>query len=307
MDKLLKWPGSYGQICDATPLQEPVPIPGFQVRTFGEASFSEASLAAITANRKILVPELKKRLATVDLLRKPAVPPEDPSIPKEQQDVTPIGVDPQSLSCLLLEMVVQTKATEVLPELLALEAALLEKTEAAKKDAKAPVPQIDGLDGAGIFPQRKLDESMREAEEAEKKQKDGEVPEEKPLTPEEEARMEREHEVFVAEAAHRDVLGVIVHLLRFAGVEAVLKSELEKKYGAGIKARAAEDEELKKIRKREDIPEADKRWIKWDNLHKVARRTWEVVDIPYTPEVRAQIRGWAEQWIKDNPDGKLKP
>lgn len=272
LDDLLRWPGDYSQICDAVSSSFPAPIPGFRSIMHGEAGFSKAKIAFIKKNRAALLPVVAAKLESVDLTRVPQPQKPDPAAKKDEIDIDPIGVDPMSFNTLLLSIIEETDAVEVLPSLLKLEDKYHALLTAAEKDPKAPLPQTDG-DGAGIGPGNLL--------------KDGE--EYDKLTPEREAGMDRTRELFSAQAVHRDILAVCVRLMRKAGYEPVFKSSLEKTYGKLLKAKWGGDEELSKYKSAADIPAEEREEIKFDPVHKVAYMTWQPVNIPYTAAIRKEI------------------
>ncbi len=272
LDDLLRWPGDYSQICDAVSSSFPAPIPGFRSIMHGEAGFSKTKLAFIKKNRAALLPAVAAKLESVDLTRVPQPQKPDPAMKKEEIDIDPIGVDPMSFNTLLLSIIEETDAVEVLPSLLKLEEKYYALLTAAEKDPKAPLPQTDG-DGAGIGPGNLL----KEGEDYDK------------LTPEREAEMDRTRELFSAQAVHRDILAVCVRLMRKAGYEPMLKSNLEKTYGKLLKAKWSGDEQLSKYKSAADIPAEEREEIKFDPVHKVAYMTWQPVDIPYSAAIRKEI------------------
>ena len=273
LDELLRHPGDYSQICDARSSSFPAPIPAFRSIMHGEAGFSTSKLAVIKKNRAKLLPAIAAKLESVDLLRKPQPQPPDPSIPKDQQDVDPIGVDPASFNTLLLAMIEELDAVEVLPQLMTLEEKFHTLLVAAEKDPKAPLPQTDGSEGVGIH----AGNLLKEGEEYDK------------LTPEREAEVERKGNVFRAQAVHRDILAIFVRLMRKPGYQPMMDSSLEKTYGKLLKAKWSGDEQLSKYKSGDDIPAEEKDSIKFDPIHKVAYMTWDPVELPYSEETRKQI------------------
>jgi hypothetical protein len=273
LDELLRHPGDYSQICDARASSFPAPIPGFRSIMHGEAGFSKAKLEFIKKNRAKLMPAIAAKLESVDLLRKPQPQPADPSVPKNEIDVEPIGVDPASFNTLLLAMIEELDAAEVLPQLMALEEKFHALLTAAEKDPKAPLPQTDGSEGVGVHPANLL----KEGEDYDK------------LTPEREAEVERQSRVFSAQAVHRDILAIFVRLMRKQGYQPMMDSTLERTYGKLLKAKWSADEMLAKYKSAGDIPADEKENVKFDPIHKVAYMIWDPVEIPYSEEMRKQI------------------
>ncbi len=280
LDDLLRWPGDYSQICDAVSSSFPAPIPGFRSIMHGEAGFSKTKLAFIKKNRAALLPAVAAKLESLDLTREPQPQKPDPTVKKDEVDIDPIGVDPASFNTLLLSIIEETDAAEVLPQLLKLEVKYHALLVAAEKDPKAPLPHTDG-DGAGIGPGNLL--------------KDGEDYDK--LTPEREAEIERTRELFSAQAVHRDILAVCVRLMRKTGYDPMMKSNLEKAYGKLLKTKWSADEQLSKYKSATDIPVEEREEIKFDPVHKVAYMTWQPVDIPYSEETRKEILELTQSFI----------
>ncbi len=291
LDKLLRFPGDYSQVCDAMLSTSPAPIPAFYSIMHGEAGFSVANMDYMRKNRAGILAAVKVKLASADLLKKPKKQPKDPSIPKEDQDVEPRGVDPSSFNTLLIGIVEELDGVEVLPELLAVEEKYFALLEAAEKDPKAAVPQADGSEGAGVYA-----EFLKENEEYDK------------LSKKRLAEVERLQDVFRAQAVHRDMLAVCVHIMRKAGYEPMLNSSVEKAYGKGLKEEFATDEELSKFKSAADIPEESREYIKFDPIHKLAYRVNPNVRIPFTPEVRKEILDITKSFIASkNAPAKKEP
>ena len=280
LDDLIRWPGDYSQICDAMQKPFPATIPGFRSIMHGEAGFSKAKLDYIKANRAKLLPAVGAKLEKLDLLRAPVEQKPDPTAKKGEIDIDPLGLDPDSFNTLLLSIIEETDAVEVLPQLLALEDKFHALLVVAEKDPKAPLPQTDG-DGAGIYP----GDLLKEGEDAEK------------ISPEREAEIERQREIFSAQSVHRDILAVCVRLMRKPGYGPMLQSNLEKTYGKLLKAQWGDDEQLSKYKSAADIPKEERDDIKYDPVHKVAYMKWRTVDIPYTEEIRTEIIALTKSFI----------
>lgn len=251
----------------------PAPIPGFRSILHGEAGFSQKNLAFIKQNRAALLPVIAAKLESIDLLKKPKPQPPDKSIPKDQIDADPVGVDPSCYSTLLLTIIEELDATPVFPQLLALEEKFQTLLSAAEKDPKAPLPKVDGSEGAGIG----AGNLLKEGEEWDK------------LSKEREAEVTRLTALFRAQAAHRDMLAVFVRVMRKKGYEPMLASDLEKTYGRLLKAKWKDNEDMAKYKSAADIPPEEKDNIKFDPIHMVAYMTWDPVEIPYSAEIRRAI------------------
>jgi hypothetical protein len=279
LDKILRHPGEYSQICDAMPWPKGAPIPAFRSIMHGEAGISEKNMALLKKNRDAVVRALKARLKAIDPVKPAKEQQPDPSIPKDQWDVTPVGVDPAVFSDLMLLIVEELSAVEVFPELVAFEEKYLAALAKAEADTKAPLPTADGADGAGVH------EQMSEEELAAQEKEDPD----KERTPEVEAAQERKWKLFSAKMAHRDILATLVRVMRKVGYDPMLQSSIEKEYGRMLKEKWAKDETYSKYTSRESIPEEERESIKWDPIHKVAYPVWTPLEFPYSPEVRTQI------------------
>jgi len=273
LDALLRHPGNYSQNCDARLSSYPAPIPGFKTILHGEASFSEKNSDLIKKHRAALIPAIAAKLEAIDLKQKPTEQSPDPAIPKEEQDVAPVGADPAVFSTLLLTLIEQLDATEVFPQLLAFEEKHHAMLLAAEQDAAAPLPQADGVEGAGVG----AGNLLKEDEEYGK------------LTPERQAGVDRKTAVFHAQTLHRDILAVFVRAMRKQGYGPMLSSDLEKTYGRLLKAKWSKNEDFNKYQSTTDIPEADRDSIKFDPIHKVAYLAWDPVEIPYSEATRSAI------------------
>lgn len=278
LNDLLRWPGSYGQICDAFPVPSPIPLPAFRIQTEGEASFSQKNLALMKEKRAVLVPVVRKRLLGVDFTRHEKEQPKDPSVVGEVES-RPWGTDPTLFSTLLLQVVRETKALEALPELIEVEARLHDLLAEIAKNPATPPPVMDGFMGCGLFPARQAQEPENAPEK-------------------DEATVERERNLFLAEAAHRDLLAVMGALLRFAGYEPILNSKLEADYGKGLRKLYEKNEDLHAYKSKQDIPEEEREWIGFDQLHRLPHYKWEHVAIPYSEALRNQMRIWVGDYLK---------
>ena len=272
LDDLLRWPGDYSQICDAISMPFPAVIPAFRSIMHGEVGFSKDKMAYIKANRAKILAGVAAKLEKVDLLREPVEPKPDPTAKKDEIDMDPIGVDPESFNSLLLVLIEELDGVEALPQLLALEDKYHTLLLAGEKNPKAPLPKTDG-DGAGIGPGN----LWKENEDAGK------------ATPERQAEVDRGYALFSAQAVHRDMLAVCVHLMRKAGYEPMMASGIEKTYGQLLKAKWSGDADLAKYKKAADIPADERESIKFDAVHKVAYMTYPPIHFPYSEEVRTEI------------------
>jgi hypothetical protein len=272
LDALLRHPGDYSQICDARVSSYPAPIPGFRAILHGEAGFSEKKLALAKQHRAELIPALAAKLEQIDLTRKPVPQPPDPTVPKDQVDVEPVGADPAVYSTLLLTLIEELEAVEVFPQLMAFEEKYHALLTAAELNPGAALPQSDGAEGAGVGVTL-----LKEDEDFDK------------LSPERRAEVERLTDLFHAQAVQRDILAVFVRIMRKHGYGPMLSSPLEKTYGRLLREKWGAHSDFAKYKSTADIPEEERDSVKFDPIHKVAYLIWDPVQIPYSEATRRAI------------------
>jgi hypothetical protein len=286
LDAAIRFPGSYSQTCDVNLSKAPAPIVAFRLSLHGEAYLSEKTLDTLESNRAEVLGAVKKKLQAIDLLGKPTEQKLDPNIKEDEADSEPRGYDPAVYSILLLDVISQLNGVEVFADLLAFEEKFHTALLKAEKDPTVAPPTVDGLDSANLAMEGLFEDAKGQPLDFDK------------LTETQRRVFERRDRVFKTQAAHRDILSVLVRGMRREGFEPMLQSPLEKEYGKLLVEHWGEDEELKKYKKTEDIPEDERENIKYDPIHKVAYQVWSGVTIPYTEEKRSMIRQLAEAFVK---------
>ena len=104
--------------------------------------------------------------------------------------------------------------------------------------------------------------------------------------------------------AQREVLSVILQLLRGQRYQPVLDSEFEKLYAAKIKE-SADQEGMRQYKTPADAKAKGASWLRFDLIYNIpVSRFSPVPEMAFTPEVRAQVRGLAEQFLKTVPPEK---
>ncbi len=284
LDKILRHPGDYSQVCDAMGYPMPAPIPGFRPIVHGEAFVSEKNIAFLKKNRAEILSAVSAKLQAIDLTVAAKPQPLDPAIPKEEADVDPRGVDPACYSTVLLQVVEETDGYEAFPALMALEEKFHTLLVAAEKDAKAPLPVVDGAEGAGIYASN-LEENQEDEEKQSEEQKAG---------------LDRKRKVFKAQAAHRDILALFVRVMRKQGFVPMLSSDLEKTYGKLMKDKWANHEDFKQYKRAADIPADMRNGVKFDPIHKVAYSAWSPVEVPYSEETRRMVLDLTRKFVSAN-------
>ncbi len=274
LDALISHPGSYSQVCDAMSAPADIPYLAFEITDFAGASFSKSNQAAILKNRDALVKAIRAKLTAIDLTKPAKHPGEDPK-PEENFDGEAYGCDPDSLNPLLLTLVQQLHATEALPELLAVEAKLVEGIAKAKDDTKAKPPVVNG------WQVHQETDNYNENEDP--------------------AKRDRRSNLFQARVAQRDLVMVMALLMREKSFEPYLNSELEKKYEAGIIAQAKEYKLPKIARDAEAPKEVDGAEVVRDPVLGILVRTYSPVKIAYSRESRDEVRAAAAKWVAAHP------
>jgi sulfatase modifying factor 1 len=281
-DNILRFPGDYSQNCSSVYSSYPAPLPAFRSIMHAYASLSQSNLDFLRKNRAGVIPILTAKLQAADLLRKPLPQPRDPSVTKKDPEgPEPIGVDPASFNSHLLKIVEELEAVEVIPQLLAIEEKYVPLMEAFEKDPGAPVPQVDGANTAKVFA-RNLSPYDEEIDDLRKEPKE---------------QLERKSKIFDVQAVQRDLLAVLVRLMRDAGYKPLFTSRLESLYGDTLQKAFRKDEVLSKYKKAEDIPEHDRAYIHFDPVRRLAWHEDSDLGIPYTPELRREILELTKSFI----------
>jgi hypothetical protein len=104
--------------------------------------------------------------------------------------------------------------------------------------------------------------------------------------------------------AQREVLAVILQLLRGQRYQPLLDSQFEQLYAADIK-KSAGQEGLRQYKTPEDTKAKNASWVRFDPIYSIPVSKFNrASEMAFTPEVRAQVRGLATQFLKDVPPEK---
>lgn len=270
-NQIISHPGSYSQVCDVMELPSDLPLQAYEMMDFAGASFSKKNQASMAANREALVEVVRKRLAAIDFTKAGKEPGVDPA-PEENQDGELYGCDPTTLNPLTLELIFQLQATEVLPQLLAVEGKLVKAIAKAKDDAKVKPPEVYGWFVGGSGAQEDWSEAQRE----------------------------RHNNLFQARVAQRDLVILMASLMREKTYQPFLGTSLEKAYAAGLK-KAAKEHGILDLKKGEVVPgEINGREVRLDPVTNLFRLEYFSVSIPYTREIRDEVRAAAEKWVAEH-------
>jgi hypothetical protein len=104
--------------------------------------------------------------------------------------------------------------------------------------------------------------------------------------------------------AQREVLSVMLQLLRGQRYQPLLDSEFEKVYAAKIKDPASQ-EGMRDFKTPADAKAKNATWLRFDPIYHIpVSKSAPPPEMPFTPEVRAQVRGLAEQFLQTVPPEK---
>lgn len=266
-------PGGYNQMCSLPP---PVPI-DVPLPLYGLAAPRNFNLSGLVSKRLLehraeVVAALVRRLDAMDLAQ---------PLPKPKPATGPMdsGLDAARLSGVVLDIISELKAVEALSAMLKIEAQLQSIVDRAVKDSAAPVPDLE-VDGIN-YPQS-LDLYDRVGTKVIKMVKKANAPE-----------LERERALLRCRVFQRELLSTMAKLLREAGFQPFLTSSIEQAYGDAVK-KAAEKLPYKKP---SDIPENERFYTSWDERYTVPVIGRTHGTLPFTPELRAQIRGLVTQYL----------
>lgn len=264
-------PGDFRQMCAAPcPVPRKVPLPLYSTLRFRELSLSTKDLDDLRTRRSDVVPALKARLAGIDFSKEPPAVPGITFKPNSE-DVQNSGMSPSQMNSLYYDMVLGLDAVEVLPELLRLEDQLHSLLIVAQKKSTADPPHAENVWA--------------------------------PMTDNENERKlpRREEAIREGTIVQREILSVMMTLLRQQRFEPLLKTDLEQKYATLLKARA-QKEDLREIKSPEDAKKQGKEWVQFDPIYNVPiGYLGPDTSVPYSEQLRNKIRGLVDQFIKTVP------
>lgn len=270
VDRLITTPGDFDQMCDAPlPLDPKVPLPIYKLVADRDVHLTPENIAELRKRRAEVVPVLVKRLADYDFTKPPKKVPDERKF--KEDTVERSGINPKQLSGLFYEMLLGLDAVEALPELLRLEEQLRSLLAAASADKNVAPPEVY-LDGYLTMPQGKN------------------------------ALSKRDQVMSRGRVVQRELLSVMLQLLRGQKFAPLLESDIEKTYIAALKASAAEDEVLKDVTTPEQAKAKDREWVQFDPIQPIPI-TWirNHPSLPFNTESRNKVRGLVEQFLKTVP------
>jgi hypothetical protein len=277
LEEALAQPGNFNQMCSLPPpFKADAPLKLYGLGVSREFLLSGATVKRLSEHRDEVVAALCERLQAMDLAKLP--PKRMPVAQKNGAWPPDSGFDARHLSGVMLGIVMELKAVEALPALLKIEGQLSSMMVAAT-DPAAPIPDLE-VDGI-VYPRNP----------------NGAVEvrpglfRENPETPEK----VRARALIRCQVYQRELLSVMAKLLRDADFQPLLNSPIERAYGERVRE-AAKDS---KIKGPQDIPKEDREFVRWDEIHQVPVSIGGAqAEIPFTPEVRTQIRGFVEQYLE---------
>ena len=279
LDKVIRRPGQFDQMCDPSPpLSTQVPLPLFTYLLYRQLHVTPEDLASLKARRPNVIASLKARLAALDLSKAAPPVPEmkfTDSSTDDHPEIGESGVHPRELSALLFEIIVGLDAVETLPELLAVEDQLRKLLAFADDHPKTAPPPVrldaDFLVKRGVGPLSKRDRQIERGR-----------------------------------ILQRELLSVMLQLLRRQRYEPLLHSSYEKAYETVVRERAKK-EDLRDYKTPEDAKAKGQNWVKFDPIvHVPVGYFIDPPTVPFTPKVREEVRGMAQQFLKDVPPEKWR-
>lgn len=273
LEDVIRMPGSWSQMCASpppVPLDVPMPVETFLIRR--HFNINPENDERLMACRNEVVPVLKTRLGELKL--------EPP--PKRERTfgaVMPSKQTAEAYGPIIFQIVSVLNAIECLPELLAIEQKLAGIIERGGADKNAPVPELD-LD-SGTSRMIRFEAPVKE--------------------------WERLRADYSCRIVQREILGLIKTLL-------IQEEHAPMQNSAFVAAQLREgrkqlEEQAANVKSEKDIPWRLEKLVVWNpKMHKAVPKDGAAlhVTIPYTPEIRAEIRKIAEEFLRSVPPEKWK-
>lgn len=272
LEEVIRKPGTWNQMCAMPmPLDFDVPLPMYSLATARNFFLSPANLDRLQEQRAVVGADIVSLLNRMDLSK------------ATNNSAQPVGLldsnqDPEQLSGTLLDIILQLDVVEALPGLLRVEADLNQRLSAAKTN-DASLPALD-LGGPVMF-SGVTQENFKEQFSS------------------------RRRSEFTARVYQREMLSVMAALLRHERYQPLLDSDLEKSYFGHLKQNAG-NVQLERFHSAADIPSNQKGWIGFDTVHGLPffKDQYHAAFVPYTPELRQDIRKWAADYLQQTSGKK---
>ena len=292
LDEAIQRPGDFDQICDAgrpVPYEAP-PIAAYGLTTPQPFFLSEEMKKHLKEHRAEIVKEMATRLEKLDwthppaapkLSKKPMFPPNHPVSPDGEGDPSqPSGQNPRTLTPIMLTVIVELDATELLPQLLKLESALNDINVAAlKSPEKGPIAKID----LGMYPPwNGMEKEFEGVEDVDKSPK-----------------LKHKIDLFQGLVLQREILGTVLEELHRKGYAPLKESTFGKAHAEELKSQAAKDETLTPIKSAADLAKSDlnDKGVAFDSELGVPYWRWEHGTVPYTESTREEARKLVQRYI----------
>ncbi len=294
LDEIIQRPGGYAQMCDApapAPFHAP-PIPAYGL-SVPQCLFPSAEMKKLLhESRDDVVKELAGRLEKLDWIHPPPAPPpsEKPLFIKsnarqiEFDPTKPSGQNPRSLDSIMLTIILDLDAVELLPHVLRLEDELHKITVAALSDDHAPLPVIE-IGGCVIWMGAERDYANVE-------NWDKAPPE-----------LKRKRQLFDALVFDRELIGVMLDLLARKNFAPLKDSTLGRVRALGLREMVDHKSFLENIKRPEDIPESDRQFVLFDRELGIPYWRYAQVPVTYSESLRDESR----QLVKCFLDGSKPP
>ncbi len=294
LDEIIQRPGGYAQMCDApphVPFYAP-PIPAYGLSVSQSLYPSDEMNKLLRERRDEVVKEIAARLEKLDWLHQPPTPApsEKPLLIKAGQgnavlDPTkPSGQNPLSLDSIMLTIILDLDAVELLPHLLRLEDELHKIAVTALNDDHAPLPVIE-IGGSAIW--QGIDKDYEKVENWDK------------LPP----KLKRKRQLFDALVFDRELIGVMLELIARKKFAPMKDSTLGRVRALVLREMVGHRSFLKNIKRPEDIPELDREFVLFDREIGIPYWRDAKVPVPYTEGLREE----SLQLVKCFLDGTKPP
>lgn len=294
LDEIIHRPGGYAQVCDApapVPFHAP-PIPAYGLSVPQCLFPSEEMKKLLHERRDEVVKEIATRLEKLDWIHPPPAPPPSekalfikPNAKQLEFDpMKPSGQNSRSLDSIMLTIILDLEAVELLPHLLRLEDELHKITVAALSDDQAPLPVIEI--GGFVFWQG-----------AERDYKNVVAWDKAPH------ELKRKRQLFDALVFDRELIGVMLDLLARKNFAPIKDSTLGRVRALGLRNTVGHKSFLENFKRPEDIPESDRDFVLFDRELGIPYWRYAQVPVTYSESLHDESR----QLVKCFLDGSKPP
>jgi hypothetical protein len=283
LDRVIMEPGGYNQNCAGLPFlawEAPVRIRLYAANFQDGAThfLSNRDLQELGQQRDAVVKEVAKRLSRIE-----------PLFPVSHRDVAgrakaPVGVyfgrDEDALGPILFDVIANLNAVEAFPALLRIEREL----DQALLVGEPPLIRLSqSIETRKLMEQFTLDS---------RPSTDRETP----------ATRDAKFENIAAARVRVEILSLCLRLLRAQRFPPLLQSQIETAYHDAL-VKSLSRSEYQAYRTRADAKAAGRPWVLFDPIYNIPVVQMKV-EVPFTPELRAQIVALTERFLKEVPQEK---